>query len=62
MPTYLFLLLLIGLIPKYNSGWRQIYNLSYSPLRSVNNWIPPKSTTILYTRLDNILPYIIMAG
>jgi hypothetical protein len=61
-PTYPFLLLLIGLVPKHNGGWCWIYDLSYPPLRSVNDWIFFESTAILYTYLDNILPYIIAAG
>lgn len=46
-----FILLLLGLIPKYNWGFKQIYHLFNSKKKSVNNNIPDNTKKLKYTKL-----------
>jgi len=52
----------IGLVPKHNSGWRRIQDISYPPSNSVNKGISSDFAIILYTTLDDILAEIVKAG
>jgi hypothetical protein len=49
-------------VPKQNGTLRRIQHLSYPAGRSVNDFIPSDYGTITYTRLDEILRQIIVAG
>jgi Reverse transcriptase (RNA-dependent DNA polymerase) len=52
----------LGLVPKGDSGWRRIHNLS-SPLGdSVNCHIPPEFGTLEYTTVSAILEHVRNAG
>ncbi len=53
---------LLGLVPKYDGGWRCIYDLSYPPGSSVNESIPDSALAIQYISIDNIFDLIRTSG
>ena len=54
--------LLLGLIPKYDNGWRRIHDLSYPHGISVNDSIPPEWDTLEYTTFDEAVQVLLQQG
>ena len=52
----------LGLVPKYNGGYRRIYDLSYLEGKLVNNFIPRQYSLLKYTTFDDALKAIILLG
>ena len=52
----------LGLVEKYNNGFRRIYYLAYPPERSVNAGILEKYFDIKYTTFNDIIRIIKIVG
>jgi len=52
----------LGLVPKADSGFRRIYNLSLPEGFSVNNFIDPAWAALYYTQIETILAHVITAS
>jgi hypothetical protein len=55
----------LGLVPKPDSSWRRIHNLSSPKPRnglSVNDAIPDSHSTLTYSTIEDILALILLAG
>ena len=51
----------LGLVKKYNNGFRRIHHLSYFYERSINAGIPEKYSDIKYTTFNDIIRIIKIA-
>ncbi len=52
----------LGLVPKYDGGFRQIHHLSHPKGKSVNDHIPDGAGELRYTRFYEVLDLILKAG
>ena len=52
----------LGLVSKYNGGFRKIYDLSYPKGCLVNNHIPDGVEELRYTKFQEILDLIVAVG
>lgn len=52
----------LGLVPKYDGGFRKIHHLSYPRGSSVNDYIASEFSTLSYSSLQNLFAKIIAAG
>lgn len=61
-PTPPFICSPLGLVPKYDEGWRRIHHLSHPPGKSVNDYIPDGAGEMRYTRFQEVLQLVTQAG
>ncbi len=52
----------LGLVPKYDGGWRRIHHLPHPHGESVNDYIPDGVDEMRYTRFQEVLQLVINAG
>ena len=59
---YLFISFLLGLVLKYNEGFRRIHYFSHPIKHSVNNYIKKEYEILIYITLVDIIEIIVRAG
>ena len=52
----------IGLVPKYDGGWRLITHLSYPNDHGINQFIDPVHCTVKYSSFDNVINMLTHLG
>lgn len=52
----------IGLVPKYDGGWRLINHLSYPNDHGINQFIDPVHCTVKYSSFDNVINMLTHLG
>ena len=52
----------LGLVPKYDGGWRIIYHLSAPPYISINDFIDPDDYSLSYCTIDDAYDFINQLG
>ena len=62
IPTMPFISSPLGLVPKYDGGWKKIHHLFYPISRSVNDHITDGVGEIRYTWFQDVLQIVIRAG
>ncbi len=61
-PSHPFICSPLGLVPKYDGGWRRIHHVSQPNGELVNDYIPDSVGEIRYTRFQEVLQLVINAG
>ncbi len=61
-PSRLFICSPLGLVPKYDGGWRRIHHLSHPYGESVNDYIPDGVGEMRYKCFQEVLQLVINAG
>lgn len=62
IPIAPFILSPIGLVLKYNGGFKQIYHLLHPKEKSINDHILNREGKLRYTQFQNVLDLIFKAG